>query len=190
MDEEVARALQERNKVGVEMNRQGSDLHRLRRQQARTASKTLRGIARQELEAEKNANDDDIDELQQRLAEAKQKRKQIQENLKKPPPMVYSRSQPPLRPENYVAPPLQPNIEQAYNAHSTSQLRHSGQSVVHNGLFVIPEDVLRTHLPPPPPIQGRDDVALGMFVAPPDYHPGPPTQFQEEFPFDPRYFGS
>ena len=169
MDKKVLADILSSDKLGIESNRQNSDLHRLKRQQQLVRTQRNKNNAKRELEARKEANAQKAEDLKQQLAEVAEEKRRLVEEAKKKPQRVYGRSHPPLRPNSYASAPNPPSVNTTDTA-----------PIIPNLTFAYAHDmVLDASQLTQVPETTADDDTLGMFVPPADYRPEPLSQFQE-----------
>jgi hypothetical protein len=185
MDERTQAELDATDKLGIQMNRQNTDLHRLKRQQQLVKSQNFKNDAKRVLEARKEENLKRTEDLKRQLAEAAEERKKIAEDAKKRPQRMYGRSQVPLRPHDYAPPSAQPDMSRNADAEQNGY-QAMGLSSAYNPNMLLDATQLTQSANSAP---GRDE-SLGMFVPPADYLPGPLSQFHDDHSLESYNFSS
>jgi len=172
MDERILAELNAADKRGIQMNRQNSDLDRLKKHQASLRLQNFKNDAKRVLEARKEENLKKTEDLRRQLAEAGEERKRIMEDAKKRPQRVYGRSHPPLRAHDYAPLPSQPDMMPTAGTKQTPcQVTNISSS--YNGDIVFDTTQLVQFTSQVP-----DGESFGRFVPPVDYQPGPLSQFE------------
>jgi hypothetical protein len=184
MDERILAELSAADKLGIQMNRQNSDLDRLKKQQASLRSQNFKNNAKWASEARKEENLRKTEDLRRQLAAAAEERKRIMEDAKRRPQRVYGRSHPPLRAHDYAPPPSKPDVARIAGTEPTVPQATNGPSA-YDGDITLDATQLTQFVGHAP-----EGETFGRFVPPADYQSGPLSQFEGSQSLEPFNFGS